>query len=366
MPIKRDNIHCNLREIDRYDKHFNFLVSAREWGKSTAMWTKIYKIAMHKHQPAIVLRRMSVDITEAYVDSIEETINQFLPKSKWVTITYKKGSIKDGTCDVYMDKACTKMLCRIIALNVPKSRMKSLILRNPSLIFFDEFIIDTMAGEKYLPDEINKFREMYNTYNRHKVKYSGKALKCYFCGNPYTIFSPYAMWLNIPLNQIREGVKIIGEDYYFTCASLSKELKEHILKTNPLYQFDDSYTRYAFGGEAINDQRYTIVTERPKNYYLKFIFKIQNLYLYIWQCNNCDTYDYNRCKFWCETSAKLIQTNKRVFAVDFNNLTEGTQLFEPEMRSILILLRYAIGRRDICYKDVSAGFYVENIYKVIK
>ena len=118
-------------------------------------------------------------------------------------------------------------------------------------------------------------------------------------------------------------------------------------------------------------RRYQAPTDLPDccgylKYYLKFIFKIQNLYLYIWQSNNCDTYDYTRCKFWCETSAKLIKTNKRIFAVDFNNLTEGTQLFEPEMRSILILLRYAIGRRDICYKDVSAGFYVENIYKVIK
>lgn len=364
--IRRDNYHCNLRHVDRYDKNFNFLVSAREWGKSTAMWTKVYKYAIHKHRPAIVLRRMTVDITEAYVDSIEETINQFLPNKRQIKIYYKKGAIKEGTCDVYLDNKYEKLLCRIIALNVPKSRMKSLILKNPSMIFFDEFIIDTMAGEKYLPDEINKFREMYNTYNRHTVKYTNKALKCYFCGNPYTVFSPYVLWLNIPLNEIKEGSTIIGKDYYFECAKLSEQLKKHILETNPLYQFDDTYTRYAFNGEAINDQRYLIIDKKPDGYYLKFIFKIQNRYLYIWQASNCDTYDYAKCKFWCETSDKLIKTNKVPFAIDFNNLTEGTRLFEPEMRSILILLRYAIGRRDMAYKSVEAGYYIENIYKIIK
>ncbi len=362
--IIRDNLHCNLRPIDRYNKVFNFLVSAREWGKSTAMWTKIYKYAIHHKRPAIVLRRMTVDITEAYIDSIEETINQFLPERKQIHIYYKKGAIKEGTCDVYLDKDYKRLLCRIIALSVPKSRMKSLILRNPSMIFFDEFIIDTMAGEKYLSDELNKFKDMYNTYNRHTVKYTGKPLKCYFCGNPYTVFSPYVLWLNIPLNDIKEGKTLIGDTYYFTCAKLNDDLKQSILKTNPLYQFDDTYTQYAFNGQAVNDMRYDIVEKRPDNYFLKFIFKIQNRYLYIWQ------YGHNKtdslCRFWCETNDKLITTNKKPFAIDFNNLTSGTVLFQTDTKLMLALLRYAIANRLICYKDVEAGIYIENIYKLIK
>lgn len=365
--LKRDNIHCNLRHVDRYNKTFNFLISAREWGKSTAVWTKVWKKAKHKHSPALIIRRMTIDITCAYVDSIEETINQFLPDYKHIKIYYKKGAIKDGVCDVFVDKECTQMLCRIIALNIPKSRMKSLVLKNPSMIIFDEFIIDTAAGEKYLPDEINKFKEMYNTYNRHTVKYTGKPLKCYFCGNPYTVFSPYAMWLNVPLNKLHEGVTIIGDDYYFECATLSKELKEYILRTNPLYKFDDTYTRYAFGAEAINDQRFNIVPTRPDNYYLRFIFRIQQQYIYVWQWNKTAEYDYLTSRFWCESSDKLIDTRKKVLAIDFNNLTGGnSQLWMPEYKSTTMYLRYAIGRGSVAYNNVGAGYFIEEIFKVLK
>ena len=363
--LKRDTIHCNLRNVDRYDKMYNFIISAREYGKSTSIWTKIWKGAVHKHRPSVVIRRMSIDITEAYVDSIAETINQFLPENKHIKLYYKKGAIKEGTCDVFLDKNYKHQICRIVALNVPKSRMKSLILRDPYLCLFDEYIIDTMEGEKYLPDEINRFKDLYNTYYRHAAKY-GHKMKCYFMGNPYTVFSPYHLWLNIPLNEIHEGCKIIGQDFYFECAKLSEELKEHILKVNPLYKFDDTYTRYAFGAQAVNDDRFTIVDKRPDNYYLKFIFKIDKRYVYVWQNNGSNPYDLYKGKFWIESSTDSINTRVPILAIDFNNLTEGTRLWLPEMKGAVLMLKFAISRRDVTYRSVEAGYYIQEIYKVLK
>ena len=364
--IKKDKIHFNFRHLDRYNKTFNLIVSARELGKSTAIWFKIWKFATHNHSPAIVLRRMSVDITEAYIDSIASMINKFLPAYKRFKLYYKKGAIKEGVCDVFMDKKCTRQLCRLVALNVPKSRMKSLVLQNPSIILFDEFIIDTMQGEKYLDGELDRFRELYNTYNRFKVEQTGKHLKCYFLGNPYTVFSPYALWLNVPLNEIKEGVTLIGSNWYFECAKLNDELKKFILEHNPLYEFDDSYTRYAFGAQAINDARFKVVDTRPDSYSLKFVFKVQQRYIYIWQKNSAISFDLKNSKFWVETSDVLINTNKPIFAIDFNNLTEGTQLWLPELKACIMLLRYAISRRDVTYKSIEAGYYIQEIYKVIK
>ena len=366
MRLKKDNIHYDFRHVDRYNKAFNFVISARELGKSTAIWWKVYLWAYHKHSPAIVLRRMTVDITEAYVDSIAKMINKFLPENKRFNLYYKKKAIDEGVCDVFMDKKCTRQLCRLVALNVPKSRMKSLAIDKPSFIIFDEFIIDTMQGEKYLNGELDRFRELYNTYNRFRVETIGKPIKCYFLGNPYTIFSPYVLWLNVPLNEIKEGNILIGSNWYFECAKLSEELKAFILEHNPLYEFDDSYKRYAFGAQAINDDRFIVNPKRPDNYTLRFIFKVQQRYVYIWQKNSNIAFDLHHSKFWVETSDSLITTNKPIYAIDFENLTEGTTLWLPELKACIMLLRYAIARRDVTYKSIEAGYYIQEIYKIIK
>lgn len=41
--IKRDKMHWNPCRMDSYNKPFNFCISARSSGKTTAMLLKIYK-----------------------------------------------------------------------------------------------------------------------------------------------------------------------------------------------------------------------------------------------------------------------------------------------------------------------------------
>lgn len=110
-----------------------------------------------------------------------------MPEKRKIKFAFKKGNIKEGVVDVTVND---KPFCRFIALSNPKGRIKSLHYDDPYAIFFDEFIVDNRNGEKYLADEANRFKELYNTFNRFAVKH-GHRLKCYFCGNPYSVYNPY-------------------------------------------------------------------------------------------------------------------------------------------------------------------------------
>lgn len=100
-----------------------------------------------------MLRNRIADISEAYLDDIQTIINQF--DGNAVQITYKHGSIKDGVVDLTIEDNVTKRkgtLCRVIALSNPVGRIKSLAVRNPSGIYYDECILRTSMGEKYVAD----------------------------------------------------------------------------------------------------------------------------------------------------------------------------------------------------------------------
>lgn len=130
--------------------------------------------------------------------------------------------MKSGVVDVEVNK---RPFCRFIALSNPKSRIKSLRYDDPYAIFFDEFICDNRNGEKYLPDEANKFKELYNTFLRFATRHNHR-LKCYFCGNPYSVYNPYYAWLNIDLELVKPGAFLVGPDYVVECYQLKPELKQ--------------------------------------------------------------------------------------------------------------------------------------------
>jgi hypothetical protein len=60
-------------------------------------------------------------------------------------------------------------------------------------------------------------------------------------------------------------------------------LRKKILEENPLYQFDNSYTAYAFDGSNVNDQNIIILDNIPEGYQLKHVFKTSGKYIGIYQ-----------------------------------------------------------------------------------
>lgn len=360
--MNKDSLHYSPRKLDSYDKIYNFVTSEREAGKTTALpATKIYKQWAHHNRPSIVLRRQIADITETYITDLQDSINDFLPEPKKIKFDFKKGSIKEGVVDV---KVNDRPFCRFIALSNPKARIKSLRYDDPYAIFFDEFIVDNRNGEKYLTDEANKFKELYNTFNRFAVKHDHR-LKCYFCGNPYSVYNPYYAWLGVDLSLIKPGAFLVGNNYVIECYRLKPELKRYIKEHNPLYEFDDSYTRYAFDGQSVNDANMTIIGKQPEGYKLKYVFRISNKYLGVYHKSterpNKPGLDCG--KFWI--SVIDYSGSKKIFAVNFDNLIENSSLITTDMRALCFRLKNAIANKDVSFQSIEAGYLTEAIYSLL-
>lgn len=143
----------------------------------------------------LVLRRQIADVTETYVNDIENIINKFsyVP----VKLFFKKGDLTSGIIDVYVAEYIKqgddyvyfnkRLFFRVLGMSNPMSRIKSLMLPGIKYLFFDEFICNVRLGEKYLTDEAFKFKEIYNTFQRE----CPSGLICYFFGNPYSVYNPY-------------------------------------------------------------------------------------------------------------------------------------------------------------------------------
>lgn len=345
---KRDNLHFNFRTIDGYNVPFNLVISEREAGKSTAVWNdKAYKAFKEEGRPSMVIRRLINDITDTYINDIQEVINKF--QENPILFEFRKGAIKEGIVDVKIDG---KLFIRVIALSNPISRIKSLIVRDLRYIIFDEFICNQAMGEKYLPNEAFKFQELYNTFQRETSD-----LKVYWLGNPYSLYNPYFVWLGADTSKLKPGAIQRGVNWVIQCYQIKPELKEFILQRNPLYQFDNSYKKYAFGGIAINDSNIK-VSELPQNFHLRFTFKIEGKYIAVYQNND---YDPDSDRFYC-SFIDTISARRTTYCFDFNELVDRTIIMNREDRFRFSLFKSAMRERRISFSSIEVYYLIEEIY----
>lgn len=351
MAIQRDSIHYSTRTIDGYNKSFNFIISEREAGKSTAMWLdKAFKSYKEGRQ-CLVIRRLINDITDVYINDIASVINKF--QDNPITLDYKKGNIKEGVVDVYIvEEGLKKPFIRIIALSNPVSRIKSLIVANIKYIIFDEFICNPKFKEKYLPNEAERFKELFNTFQRETSN-----LKSYFCGNPYSHYNPYFLWLGVDTSKLKSGVIVSGINWIVECYRICDELRNIILSRNPLYQFDNSYKRYAFDGEAVNDENIKLGTLQ-NNFRLKFVFYMEGKYIGVYSNNN---FDENEDRFFARFLNEV--GNKRnIYCFDFEELVNKTCMLSVEERYKFQSLKSAMRNRQISFESIEVFYLLSEIY----
>ena len=350
--IPRDNLHLSWRPIDGYNKAFNVVMSPREPGKTDSMWwEKIYCPWCSNKRPWMYVVRQSVAITEALIQDIQDIIN------KWsvdpVTFNYKKGTFKDGICDVFIKD---ELFFRIVSLSIPLQRIKLAKIPNIGGCFSDEYIIDPRSGEKYLPNEAFKIKEAYTTWRR---SYEGNGfLKWYFAGNPYTLFNSLFVSWNVDVNKLRKGEFYVGDTYVIYWATLHPELKKLLLEKNPLYQFDEDYNQYALEGTAINDVN-IMIGELPPNYQLEFVLRYQKKNIGIFKNNYIDDLsDRYFCQFLDEVSAK-----RTIYCFDFSDMMSRTILVSFDERERLQRFKDAMRKRSVVFKDINVYYFIEEIYK---
>lgn len=364
--VVKDNIHFTGKHMFSYYATWNAVWSTRETGKTTLWSNYAYKRWKKEHCTTIILRYLIADITDTYLSDLETSVNDFLPDDKQIKFAFKKGSIKDGVVDVFIkDYEDQVPIFRCIAISNPISRIKSMKLKNAGMIIFDEFILNVRAGEKYPESLVVRFKEIYNTYLR--CCKTGKKFQVFMFGNPYSKYHPLLAEWGVPFGSLKEGMYYYNRDtdVYVEAYKMKPELRELIKKRNPLYKFDSTYTDYAFNGESINDTNFEIVEKQPESYSLKYIFRLNNKYTYIYQCTKSrKTIGMDTGRYWIDCGEKYTGT-RNIFAVDLNNLIQGTQLITTDIRAIFWRLKNSIANRDVTYSSIEAGYLIEALYSYI-
>lgn len=367
-----DNIHFNTSKIDGPQKPYRVAISEREAGKSTR-WLQFYAYNYMTEQTMVVLRRQIADVTETYITDIENLINKFslVP----VRLDFKSSDIKHGIINVYVyeyqkigdeiRQYNRRLFFRVVGMSNPMSRIKSAILPRVRYIFFDEFICNTRLGEKYLSDEAFKFKEIYNTFNRECLDVYNSCLICYFFGNPYSVYNPYFEWWGIDTRKVKPGAYLIGDTYVLECYQLTDALRQKILQNNPLYQFDDSYRKYAFNGIAVNDMN-IIIIDKPQLCKLRYVFKVNGKYYGFYAINTNDkVYKEQHLTFYCEELRWSPEYKRTALCFDFNDLGNNAAIMQAAQKNMFYYLKYSIANNMVGYKAVPAEYIAEQIYSKI-
>ena len=142
------------------------------------------------------------------------------------------------------------------------------------------------------------------------------------------------------------------------CYDLTQELKDYILKVNPLYQFDGLYKRYAFDGIAINDEKIKL-GKLPDNYYLQFVFRMENRNIGLFK-NRYYSEDNDRYFVKFVTDVSAIRT---IYCFDFKDLMNRCAIISNEERDRLNKFKIAMRRRTISFDDINVYYMCEEIYR---
>lgn len=352
MAEQWQSFRYSFREINGYNKAINVVISPREPGKTTAAWMQLVYWPWKKtKKPSIYMVRQTNEITDALITSIEDIFNKFTDDN--VKLEYTKSSMADGIVDC---KINGEILFRIVSLSIQMRRIKLAVLRKINVVLMDEYIIDPNTKEKYQKNEAFKIKEAYTTWRRE----SEGVLKMYFLGNPYSLYNPLFMWLGVQTEKLKPGAIITGDFWVVQCYQMNDELKAFILKNNPLYEFDDSYRKYAFDGAAINDANIRI-GKQPQGFKLLFLFHFENKILGIYRNDAfIDQDNYFFCKFVQTYSEQRI-----VFAFEFSDLINNAIIMSNDERTKMNHFKMAMRNQKVLFEDINAYYVALSIYSMV-
>ena len=357
--MEYDNLHWDFREIDGYDKDINFILSEREAGKTTAMWRKGKAIFEHK-ATFLITCQQKVSITEIRIRDWERVLNKFIndPEKRY-RFEFRTGSLKSGIVDVFarVGKKEPRLMFRLLALSNDLSDMKSLMLPNCACHFGDEFIKDVRSGEKYLPREAWKYSELINTFQREAP---GRRFKSYLFGNPYSKANPYFVQFEVDISKLKRGSIWTGKNVLVQCYEIKQELRDFIKAHNPLYQFDNAYTRYAFDGLAVNDANMILKSKQPGGFQLFAVVMIEGNKVGLYSAYE-PNFDF---AYWVGPVGELSKS-RVAYAFNFADLQEGCVLLDEYGRRLLFRFAQAMQARKVAFANSQYGYWAEQIYNFI-
>ena len=138
-------------------------------------------------------------------------------------------------------------------------------------------------------------------------------------------------------------------------------MKKKILEKNPLYKFDDSYKKYAFDGVAVQDVNIKIVEDQPKNFKLKYIFKLHGKHIGVFIGFKTDP---EPLYYWCKMlEPSEISKNRDIVCFDFGDMANKTILMND--KTLYYSFKQAIQYRYIGFHSIEESWLIEEIYQEI-
>lgn len=352
-----DKIHYNFTSIDGCDKPFNFIISARDDGKTTSfVMQKSYPAWKKRGQTTIVLKRLITDITEEAIESYKKILNKFGIPMK---LRYSKKELESGVVNVFAREGDGEesLWLKFIAINKRTDNLKGLFIENPAYMFLDELILQPHSKQdKYVWKEAWKVNELYNTYSREN-----RRLKFYACGNPYTLYNPYFVQFGIDPAKLKLGSIQTGAIWAVERHKLHPDLVAFLKANNPLYDENAgdafaNYAKYALEGLAVGDSAVKICKKRPENFRLMCCFRYEDAFIGVYHGKH-ENMDY-----WAG-QIKDEGTRRKVFAFSFKDLLDGSCLLSIADKILFTDLRMAIANRRIAFDGVESNYEMEEIYK---
>lgn len=234
-----DGRFVDYNHIISYNALLNFIVGQRSGGK-TYGWKKYAIIHYLKTgNQFIYLRRYKSDL-KTVNKFFDDIINDEEIKKKELDLEVKgrKFYINNKECGY----AC--------ALSSQQS-YKSTPYPFVDNIGFDEFIAKPNGYARYIPDEVNEYKEFYETVAR--IGTDHPEVKMFFLGNLWSVVNPYFDYYNLTLPY--EGKVIYKNDILTYQVKAQKMIDEK--KKSRFYKIhgDDDYNKYATEGKVFGNDK---------------------------------------------------------------------------------------------------------------
>jgi hypothetical protein len=175
------------------------------------------------------------------------------------------------------------------------------------------------------------------------------------------LYNPYFVWWGVDTKKLHPGAIVAGSNYAIECYEMKPELREAILKRNPLYQFDDSYKRYAFDGLNVNDANIRL-GELPEKFTLRFLFHTEGKTVAVYKTTEYN--DINGMRFFCSLiNPEDVSKRRNIFCFEFEDIVNRIVLMSRQDRIMFENFRTSIRNNRVIYSSIEVYYLTEEVYE---
>lgn len=269
----------DIPKTKSYNCLFNFILGIRGAGKTYGLLKEMVEQYEKKGNRFLYVRRSEEELKTLTTSKSGRLFNH-------VQVEFEGHALWTEANVLHYDKE----ICGYAQALSTARKMKSDALDNVRDIIFDEFIIDTSTcQQRYIPDEVTAFLELYESVARPGAR--DYDVRCWFLGNAITSTNPYFDRFNLQL-PFHSDVYRRG-DFLVQMVAPSELIKAK--KATRFYQAlgDDAYAAYAAENKFLRDAKYFIEKKGKDSEYQFTLIYYEEL-LGVWR-------DYRNGRYYIST-----------------------------------------------------------------